>query len=82
MADFQAKFNYPQMPSLGLQSYFIGPWFLHWMVAHFNMGLYGVIQFDLSKAFGYIERVVKSIFFSEKTYFTSCVRNMFLATIL
>ena len=29
------------------------------------------------KAFGYIERVVKSDFFSEKTYYTSYVRNMF-----
>ena len=32
---------------------------------------------DLLKAFGYIERVVKSIFFPEKTYFSSYVRNMF-----
>ena len=36
---------------------------------------------DLLKAFGYIERVVKSDFFSEKTYFISYVRNMFWATI-
>ena len=30
----------------------------------------------------YIERVVKSDYFSVKTYFTSNVRNMFWATIL
>ena len=40
------------------------------------------VDFDLFKAFGYIERVVKSGFFPEKTYFISYVRNMFWATIL
>ena len=39
-------------------------------------------SFDLLKAFGYIERVVKSDFFSNKTYFTSFVRNMPRAAIL
>ena len=34
------------------------------------------------RLFGYIEGLVKSDFFSEKTYFTSCLRNMFWATIL
>ena len=33
-------------------------------------------EFDLLKAFGYIERVNQSFFFG-KTYFTSYVRNMF-----
>ena len=42
---------------------------------------YGV-NIDLLKAFGYIERVIESEFFSEKTYFTSYVHNMFWATIL
>ena len=37
--------------------------------------------FDLMKAFGYIENVVK-FFFSEKAYFTLYVRNMFRATTL
>ena len=38
---------------------------------------------DLFKAFGYIEKAVKSeFFFSEKTYFTLYVRNMFQANIL
>ena len=39
-------------------------------------------HFDLSKAFDYIERVVKSDFLLERTYFTSYVRNLFWATIL
>ena len=54
------------------------------MVAHFIMRSYGVNQaFDLFKALVYIERVVKSEFiFRKKTYFTSYVRNIFLATIL
>ena len=40
-------------------------------------------HFDLLKAFGYIERVLKSVFFfSEKTYYTSYVRNMVWSTIL
>ena len=44
------------------------------MVAHLTMLTYGGNPaFDLLKAFGYIERVVKS----EKTYFASYVRNMF-----
>ena len=38
-------------------------------------------EFDLLKAFGYIERVNQSFFFG-KTYFTSYVRNMFWGTIL
>ena len=39
--------------------------------------------FDLLKAFGYIDRVGKAdFFFSEKTYFTSYVRNMLWATVL
>ena len=38
------------------------------MVAYFTMCTYGV-NFDLSKAFGYIEKVVKSDFSSENTYF-------------
>ena len=32
---------------------------------------------NLLKAFGYIERVVKSDIFSEKTYFTAYVRTIF-----
>ena len=40
------------------------------MVAHITLRTY----FDLLKAFGYIERVVKSDFFSEKTYFKIYVR--------
>ena len=43
------------------------PWFLYQMVAHFTMRTHGVNQaFHLLKAFGYIERVVNSDFFSEK----------------
>ena len=39
------------------------------MVAHFTMRTHGVNQtLDLLKAFGYIERVVKSDFFSEKDH--------------
>ena len=37
-------------------------------------------HFDLLNAFGYIERVVKFNFFSEKTYFTCCVRNICCST--
>ena len=35
----------------------------------------GISNFDLLKAFGYVERDVKSEFISERTYFTSYVRN-------
>ena len=52
------------------------------MVANFTKRAYGVNQVFWFVKFGYIERVVKSDFFSEKTYFTSFVRNMFWATIL
>ena len=38
--------------------------------------------FDLLKAYGYIYRVVKLEFLSQKTNFLSYVRNMFWATIL
>ena len=45
------------------------------------MRTYGVKQnFDLLKAFGYIERIVKSDLFPEITYFN--VRNMPRVTIL
>ena len=43
------------------------------MVAHFTMRTYGVNQ-ALLKAFGYIERVVKSDL-KKKTVFTLYVRN-------
>ena len=34
-------------------------WFLYYMVAHFTMGTYRLFKnFDLLKAFGYIERIV------------------------
>ena len=57
--------------------------FLHKMVAHFTMRTYGVNHdFRLLQAFGYIERVVESDIFFLITYFTSYLRNMFLATIL
>ena len=51
-------------------------------VDHFTLSTYEVTNnFDLLKALGYIERVVNPIFFSEITYFTSYVRNLFWATI-
>ena len=54
------------------------------MVANFTiMGTYGVNQaFRFLKAVSDIERVVLPNFFSEKTHFTTYVRNIFLATIL
>ena len=58
-----------------------GPWFLYWMVAHFTMRTYVVNQaFRFYKAFGFIEDSSNPIFFSQKTYFASYVRNMFWAT--
>ena len=49
------------------------------MVVYLPMRTYGVNRhFDLLKAFGVIERVsLKHFFSSEKTYFTTYVRNMF-----
>ena len=35
-----------------------------------------IFDFDLLKAFGYIERVINSIFFQKKTLFTSYLRNV------
>ena len=52
------------------------------MVAPNMVRIYGVIQAIRLEAFGYIERVVKSDFFPEKTYFTSYVRNVCWTTIL
>ena len=47
------------------------------MVVHFIMRIYGVNQkfFDLLKAFGYIEIVVKSDFLLEITYITSSINQ-------
>ena len=45
------------------------------MVAQNTFGINQVL--DLLKVFGYIERVVKSDFFLENTYFALYVRNMF-----
>ena len=51
------------------------------MVAHVTIRTFGVNhEFRFVEGFGYIKKVVKP--FSEKTYFISCVRNMFWATIL
>ena len=53
------------------------------MVAQNTVRTCGVIQdFDLWKAFGYIDIVVKTDFFWETTYLTSYVHNMLWATIL
>ena len=50
-------------------------------VAQIAVRTYGVNRyFDLLKTFGNIERIVKTVF-SEKTYFTSYVHNMFWANI-
>ena len=35
------------------------------------------MNFDLLKVFCYVDRLVKIDFFSEKTFFTSHVKNMF-----
>ena len=46
------------------------PWFLYLMVAQFPICTNGVNQaFQFVKGIGYIERVLKFDFFSEKTYF-------------
>mgnify|MGYP001334984726 CR=1 FL=1 len=48
------------------------------MEVQYTVRKYGVNQVFRFVKFGYIHRVVKSDFFlSEKTYFTSYVRNMF-----
>ena len=52
------------------------------MVDYLTMRTHWINQEFLLKAFGHIERVVKSDFFSETTYFTSYLRNIFWATIL
>ena len=64
-----------------------GVFFLHgvyisWLLISLCAHMEYIWNFDLLKAFGYIGRVVKSDFFSEKTYFTSYVRSIFYATIL
>ena len=46
------------------------------MVALFTMRTHNIRHFDLLKAFGYIERVVKSDFFRKKILFISYVRNV------
>ena len=57
---------------------FYNRWLLISLCAHMEQ----IRHFALLKAFGYIEKVVKSdIFFSEKTYFTSYVRIVKWATI-
>ena len=50
------------------------------MVAHSTMRIYG--HFDLSKAFGYVERVVKSDFFFEKTHFACSELPSYMSTML
>ena len=48
------------------------------IVAQFTLRTYGVNQiFDFVKGIWFHKRVVKSVFFSKKTYFTSYVHNMF-----
>ena len=49
--------------------------YIRWLLISLCAHLESIRHFDLLKAFGYIERVGKSDFFSEKTYFTSYVRG-------
>ena len=51
------------------------------MVAQNTLRPYELRYFDVLKAFGYIEIVVKFDFCSENIYFIKYVRNVFWATI-
>ena len=51
---------------------FYNRWLLISLCAHMEY----IRHFDLLKAFGYIERVIKFDFFRKKVFFTSYVRNM------